>query len=126
MPPAWGLAGSERHLPDFTLDSIGAAGVVESMGGAQFPVPEPPVPVPEKTDAQSGSFEAYPLYDARRTGRVRLTGMIKFTVDGKKSKAEVRFPEVGFENARAGDRSFFFIRVAGEASSPALSWAAII
>jgi len=55
-----------------------------------------------------------------------LAAATMLKVDGEKGEANIAFPKVEFEDARADDRASLFIRVARETSSPLLSWAAII
>ncbi|MCX5784773.1 MAG: hypothetical protein NTX59_03705 [Elusimicrobia bacterium] len=125
-PPVWGLPENEDRLPDFNLGSMRVADVLKYMSVTKFPV-SPPARVTENADSDSGILpETYPLYGPHKAGRVRLTSLIKLTIDGKKGKAEVKFPDVRFEGACPGDRSVLFIKVAEENLSPALSWAAVI
>ncbi|MBU2575234.1 MAG: hypothetical protein KKH28_14285 [Elusimicrobia bacterium] len=139
------LALAEECLPVFKLDSMQVSDITELQG-----VAVPAVPAPKNTGYDFGTGrghrqreeaarpenagsdlngvlpERYPLYSPFKAGRIRLTSLIRLTIDAEKGKAEIEFPRVEFEDARAGDRASTFIRAAPEISSPLLSWAAVI
>jgi hypothetical protein len=118
-----GAVFAEVYLPDFTLNSKKASDVKHWPRPFDFPIP---VPTNMGIYFYGDGRGPVPARIPYKAGHVQTTSSISVKVEGKKGKAEIAFPRVEFEKQRTGDRSSFFIKVSSEASSPVLSWAAII
>lgn len=141
-------------LPEFRLNSLKVSDMRLPETDIFIPPPSPPAWVagaPYRATAPvapAAPPERYPLYRPYQAGfirlpggllrlrlgsggdngtdNIRLAGRTKLTADGKTGAAEIKFPEVKFEDALPGDEAFLFVKNSGETLPPEFSWAAVI
>jgi len=148
-----GRAAAFEGLPEFKLNKIKADKGWDAETGIFIPPASPPVlekgaAAAEWSPPLDLSPKKYPLYRPYEAGIIRFsstymrtrsgsggehgtdnitfTGRTTVALDGRKGRAEIKFPEAEFEDELPGDEVLLFVKASGDTLPPELSWAAVI
>ncbi|MDA8130236.1 MAG: hypothetical protein M0011_01900 [Elusimicrobia bacterium] len=104
-------AGAADGMPDFGLDRVRLKDLPSYRCDDGPRIPEP---------VDTG------FYDDLGPGPVRVESLIKVSVNGGASRAEISFPSLGAAAGVIGYRSRLFIKLLPGTEGPVLSWAAVL